>query len=142
MTPISTITPDPETYPEWLTATGGMCRTVVLSEHTFVATGLCFRRHIDAWLVVGADALEITAVCDAPGEVGDRALGENKKEALSSGLLTMREHEEASDVIVGTAPNLVPAKATEELGASYVDTGRAVDFASKRASVAPGLSDV
>eukprot|EP00930_Biecheleria_cincta_P006665 TRINITY_DN107715_c0_g1_i1.p1 TRINITY_DN107715_c0_g1~~TRINITY_DN107715_c0_g1_i1.p1 ORF type:complete len:973 (-),score=130.31 TRINITY_DN107715_c0_g1_i1:13-2931(-) len=48
-------------YPAWLSHAGSICRTLIVSESTLVATGISLRTTIDDWLVVGADALELTA---------------------------------------------------------------------------------
>jgi len=51
-------------HPAWLTEVGGICRTLVLSESALVTAGLGLRSQVDAWLVVGSDRLEVTAVGD------------------------------------------------------------------------------
>ena len=43
---------EPEGYPSWITAAGGISRSLFISESTIVCAGLRMTSHIDSWLVI------------------------------------------------------------------------------------------
>lgn len=57
-----------EGFPEWITEVGSLVKTLVLSESSLVTAGLEMRSHVDAWLVVGLDRLEVTAAAEEDPE--------------------------------------------------------------------------